>query len=144
VDVLDLPGAGAAGGLGGGLVALAGARLRPGIDLVMEATGLSAKLSGCRLVITGEGRLDGQTRYGKVPAGVARLAQGIPVVALVGGLGPGWEELLSLGMRAALPAVDGPTTLEEAMENAAALLENAAARCASLLDVGALLAGEER
>ncbi|HAI21360.1 MAG TPA: glycerate kinase, partial [Clostridiales bacterium UBA8153] len=64
-DVLDLPGAGAAGGLGGGLVALAGARLRPGVDLVMEVTGLAAKLSGCRLVITGEGRLDAQTGHGK-------------------------------------------------------------------------------
>jgi len=144
VDVLDLPGAGAAGGLGGGLVALAGARLRPGGDLVMEATGLLAKLAGSHLVITGEGRLDGQTRYGKVPAGVAKLARGVPVIALVGGLGPGWEELGPLGIRAVLPAVEGPITLEGAMQQAAPLLEAAAARCASLLDVGALLSGEER
>lgn len=143
-DILDLAGAGAAGGLGGGLVALAGARLRPGVDLVMEAIGLAAKLAGCHLVITGEGRLDGQTRYGKVPAGVARLARGLPVIALAGGLGPGWEELGPLGLRAALPAVDGPITLEGAMQNAAALLERAAARCASLLEVGSLLAGEKR
>ncbi|HAI20679.1 MAG TPA: glycerate kinase, partial [Clostridiales bacterium UBA8153] len=71
-------------------------------------------------------------------------ARGLPVVALVGGLGPGWEELSRLGVRAALPAVDGPITLEGAMQNAAALLETAAARCASLLEVGALLGGGER
>ncbi|MEW6523513.1 MAG: glycerate kinase [Bacillota bacterium] len=140
MDVRDLPGAGAAGGMGGGLVALAGARLRPGIELVMEAVGLQNRLAGCDLVITGEGRLDRQTRYGKVPAGVARLARGIPVVALGGGLGPGWEELHQLGIRALMPAVDGPMALEEAMQCAAGLLESAAARCAAILDVGLSLA----
>ena len=85
----DLPGAGAAGGLGAGLVAVFNARMRPGVDVVTRAIGLEAKLAGCDLVITGEGRLDGQTVFGKAPDGVARVAQklGIPVIAICVHLG---------------------------------------------------------
>src|SRR5438477_8650749 len=89
VDVDSLPGAGAAGGLGAGLVAFAGARLRPGAEMVMEALKLDETLKGVDLVITGEGRLDSQTaRFGKGPAAVARHARkaGIPVVGLAGGI----------------------------------------------------------
>src|SRR5213080_886290 len=87
VDVEQLPGAGAAGGLGAGLVAFTGARLRPGAEMVMEALRLDDRLAGAGLVITGEGRLDSQTaRFGKGPAAVARHARlaGIPVVAIGG------------------------------------------------------------
>src|SRR2546428_3847383 len=87
VDVEQLPGAGAAGGLGAGLVAFTGARLRPGAEMVMEALRLDERVAGAGLVITGEGRIDSQTaRFGKGPAAVARHARqaGIPVVAIAG------------------------------------------------------------
>ncbi len=86
ISILRVPGGGAAGGLGAGLMAFCGARLRPGIDIVMEAVGLERRLRGCHLVITGEGGMDAQTLNGKTPAGVARIAKslGIPVIAIAG------------------------------------------------------------
>jgi glycerate kinase len=85
-DVRELPGAGAAGGLGAGLVAFLGAELRPGVDVVMDAVGFSGRLAGADLVVTGEGRLDVQSLHGKVPAGVVRRARaaGTPVMILCG------------------------------------------------------------
>ena len=89
VDVADLPGAGAAGGLGAGLTAFCRASLRSGLDMVMDVIDFDARLKGCDLVLTGEGRLDGQTTRGKVVAGVAMRAKAlnIPVIALAGGGG---------------------------------------------------------
>lgn len=86
IDLKDERGAGAAGGLGFGLVAFCGARLRPGIDVVMEAVGLSARLARADLVMTGEGKLDHQSLHGKVPAGVLRLAgeAEVPVLIMCG------------------------------------------------------------
>ena len=86
IEVLDLPGGGAAGGLGAGLVAFAGATLVPGIDLILDLIGFDRALKGADLVITGEGRLDAQSLGGKVPIGVARraAAAGVPVIAVVG------------------------------------------------------------
>ena len=86
VDVRDLPGAGAAGGLGAGLIAFLGARLRPGVEVVMEAVGLRARLESADLVITGEGRFDEQSLRGKVPHGVLSAAEefGVPAVVLCG------------------------------------------------------------
>jgi glycerate kinase len=97
-DVLDLPGAGAAGGLGAGAVAFLGASLRPGAAVAGEAIGLRARIAAADLVITGEGRLDGQTPFGKAPAYVASLARaaGKPVACLPGSLGPGHEGALGL------------------------------------------------
>ena len=91
--VADIPGAGAAGGAGAGMVAFLDAVLLPGAPLVVEAAGLDAKLRGADLVITGEGRVDEQTAYGKAPGEVARRAQavGVPVLLLAGGKGPGWK-----------------------------------------------------
>jgi glycerate kinase len=86
VDVRDVPGAGAAGGLGGGLIAFLGAELRPGVEVVMEAVGLAGRLSGVDVVLTGEGKLDAQSLHGKAPAGVLRRARetGAKVVILCG------------------------------------------------------------
>lgn len=102
VDMAGMPGAGAAGGLGGGLVAFLGAELQPGAGLVAEAAGLDAHLRGADLVITGEGRIDAQTAHGKTPAGVARAAKeyGLPVIAVAGCVGPGYEAILGAGMEA--------------------------------------------
>jgi glycerate kinase len=107
--VADLPGAGAAGGTGAGLVAFLDASLEPGAPLVVGATGFDAELSGASLVITGEGRADEQTAYGKAPGEVARraAAAGIPVVLIAGSKGPGWEALNGLGVTAIVTLTEG-------------------------------------
>jgi glycerate 2-kinase len=128
VSVRDIPGAGAAGGLGAGLIAFLGARIRSGFDLVAEATDLEQRIREADLVLTGEGRLDGQTGFGKTVAGVARLggAAGVPVIALCGGLAPGWRALLDAGLTAAFSIVPAPMPLEEAQQRAHELLSAAA------------------
>jgi glycerate kinase len=129
------PGAGAAGGLGFGLMAFLGAEVRPGIEVVMEAVGFEDKLSGCSLVVTGEGRLDAQTAYGKTVTGVARAAakHGIPVLALAGEIAEGAEALRELGITAMLGIARGPLSLEESMRLAGPLLERTSRELASLL-----------
>ena len=90
VAIRDLPGSGAAGGLGGGLVAFAGGKLSPGIELVIKAVDLESRLEHANLCLTGEGWLDGQSAFGKTAVGVARLAKSLrcPVLALCGSIGP--------------------------------------------------------
>ena len=137
VDVERLPGAGAAGGLGAGLVAFTGARLRPGAEMVMETLHVDERLAGAQLVITGEGRLDSQTaRFGKGPAAVAKRARraGIPVVAIGGSLADETELwLLFDGLETTLAE---PCSLEEAIEQARPLLVRAATRLMRLLLAG--------
>jgi len=139
----DLPGAGAAGGLGGGLVGFLGAQLRPGIDLVLDAVGLDQHLPGATLVLTGEGRTDGQTLAGKVPLGVARRAAlyGVPVVIISGAITPDADSLLTENVVSLLSIVDGPISLEAAMANAPALLERATARALRLMAAGRTFTG---
>ena len=141
VDVEHLPGAGAAGGLGAGLVAFLGARLGPGAEMVMDALHLDERLTGSQLVITGEGRLDSQTaRFGKGPAAVARHAKtaGIPVVAIGGSVADETElRLLFDGLEA---TVVEPTTLDEAIAQARPLLVRAATRLMGLVLTGRRLA----
>src|ERR1700737_1765800 len=142
VDVEQLPGAGAAGGLGAGLVAFTGARLRPGAEMVMEALRLDERLNRASLVITAEGRLDSQTaRFGQGTAAVARPAPnaGIPVVARGGSLADETElRLLFDGLETTLAE---PCSLEEAIEQARPLLVRAATRLMRLLLAGGRLAG---
>jgi len=128
VSIAQMPGAGAAGGLGGGLVAFLRARLRPGFDIVADIVRLDEKLRGADLVITGEGRMDGQAIFGKAPIGVARRAakSGAPVVAIVGSLGEGWERVLDHGIDACFTITPGPMSLADAIQNAPALVERAA------------------
>jgi len=120
ISIMDRPGSGAAGGLGGGLVAFTGGVLEPGAALVAEACGLAQHLAGADLAITAEGRIDGQTVHGKTPAGVARLAkaQGIPVLAIAGSLGPDFEQVYACGIDAVFSIAAGPGSLEEALESA--------------------------
>lgn len=133
-EVAALPGAGAAGGMGAAALAAFDARLRPGIDWVMDAVRLDEALRGADWVISGEGRADGQSAGGKVLSGVARRAQaaGVPVLALVGCLGEGHEALYPLGVRAILPIVPGPVSLDEALAQAAANLRRTARAAAGL------------
>jgi glycerate kinase len=115
-EVAEIPGAGAAGGTGAALLAIGG-RLRPGIEIVMEAVGLEEALRNADLVLTGEGRLDGQTLHGKVLLGVARLAgrHGRPVLAICGSLGEDAEQILGHGIAAIFASTPRPCSLEEAL-----------------------------
>jgi glycerate kinase len=147
-DMAAQPGAGAAGGLGAGLLFFTSAVLRPGISVVLETVGFEALLRGVDLVFTGEGHTDAQTAMGKAPMGVAEAAQrcGVPVVCLSGGLGQGAEDLLDHGMGALASVPPGPMDLPTCMVEAADLLEAAAVRVCRLLKVGQGLQGrgEER
>jgi glycerate kinase len=140
----DTPGAGAAGGVGFALLEIqdhfAGFALRPGVDLVMEATDFDARLAGADLVITGEGRIDAQTAYGKTALGVAKRAAGagVPCVAVGGGVEPeGIEALASVGA-VAVPVVERPQTVEQAMAAGVAPLERCGERLARLVGIGSL------
>ena len=125
LTIRNLPGAGAAGGLGGGLVAFAGGRLEHGIDLVIDAVGLADRLRNASLCLTGEGALDGSSAFGKTAVGVARLAKklGCPTIALAGTIGPGAEAVHEHGIDAYFSLCHGPITLDAAVAHAAELLE---------------------
>jgi glycerate kinase len=127
-DILELPGAGAAGGLGGGLVAFADGRLEPGVSLVIQTVGLADRLRGADLCLTGEGAVDASSAFGKTAVGVARLARsfGCPVLALAGTLETGYEAVLDQGIDAVFSICPGPITLEDAVARAGPLLERAA------------------
>lgn len=135
VGIMTVPGAGAAGGLGAGASVFLGARLRPGVEIVLDALALETVLAGADLVITGEGRLDGQTARGKTPVGVARVArrQGVPVIALVGALGPGYEAVYDHGISAVFSVVNRPCLLEEALVDARPNIRGTARNIAALL-----------
>ncbi len=113
--VLKAPGSGAAGGLGAGLLAFLHGELRPGIDIVIDAVQLAKRLKGCDLVITGEGRMDGQTAFGKTPAGVAGVAKslGLPVIALAGCLGSGVNKVHDIGIDAYFATLERSINEEE-------------------------------
>jgi len=138
VAVRDIPGSGAAGGLGGGLVAFAGGRLEGGVNLVIEAVNLRERLHAADLCLTGEGALDGQSAFGKTAVGVARLAHSLrcPTLAIAGSIGPGAEAVLEQGVDAYFSICPGPVHIDEAIERASELLENATAQA-----VRAFLAG---
>ena len=141
-DVASFSGAGAAGGVGAAVAGVLGARLRPGVDVVLERAGFDAHLSDASLVVTGEGRLDAQSvAFGKAPVGVARRCEraGVPVVALVGGVAEGAQDFLRIGHSAIVPVVDAPMPLGEALANAEALYARAADRLFSLLKMGVRL-----
>lgn len=118
-DVENIAGAGAAGGLGAGLMAFLSAKLRKGIEMVIEYSELERKIQGADLVITGEGSIDGQTRFGKTPYGVAKTAQkyDIPVIALAGNIGKDIETLYEHGFTAILPILTKVESLDEAIKN---------------------------
>jgi glycerate kinase len=138
-DVAERPGAGAAGGLGAGLMVFAGAELRSGIDMVCEVLGFDAHLEGVDLVITGEGRADQSTVYNKAPVGVARraLARGVPTILLAGSLGRGFEELYQHGIAGIICIADRPMRFDQSLRRTEELLEGAAERALRLMRTGA-------
>jgi glycerate kinase len=143
-DVSGVPGAGAAGGLGAGLMAFAGATLQSGIDMVCEILGFDALLQGADLVITGEGRADRSTVFNKAPVGVARHANthGVPTVLLAGSLGPGYEELYEHNVASVVCIADRPMNFEASLSRSAELLESAAERTMRLIIAGKRMEGQ--
>ncbi|HEU5439259.1 MAG TPA: glycerate kinase [Ktedonobacterales bacterium] len=144
-DVAGVPGAGAAGGLGAGMMAFAHAELVPGARLVLDALHFAERVAGAALVITAEGQLDEQTAYGKAPAAVAAAAKqaGAAVVALAGSVVSPPDALDALGIDAAVPLPTGPMSLDESMARAAELVRMAAARALRLMLLGRKLAASE-
>ncbi len=142
-SINDVPGSGAAGGLGGGMMAFLGGSLRAGVDIVLDQVGLDDKLDGADLVITGEGQLDFQTVYNKAPIGVAWRAKerGIPVVAVSGSLGQGFEDVHVEGIDAVSSIVCAPMSLEEASTRAGELIADAVAEAMRFMKVGSRVFG---
>lgn len=138
LDVRAMPGSGASGGLGAGLHALLGATLHPRFDVVMAYLNIDELLKEVDLVFTAEGGIDFQTPRGKIPAEVARRAKeyGLPVVALAGTLGEGVRVNFKHGIDAFESILDAPHSLEEAIQEAPALLEASAERVMRLIRVG--------
>ncbi|MGG0593334.1 glycerate kinase [Priestia megaterium] len=138
IHIQNVPGAGAAGGLGGGLLAFLSAELKPGVDIVIEATQLESYIKGADLVITGEGRIDGQTIYGKTPIGVAKTAKkhSVPVIAIAGSIGAGSEAVYEHGISALFSVVPGAVDLSEALEKADENIERTAKNVASVIRLG--------
>lgn len=134
-DVANEPGAGAAGGLGAGMLFFTPAKLRPGVDIVLDAVDFPTLLSGTDFVITGEGRTDFQTAFGKAPVGVARVAKqlGLPVFCLSGSLGQGADDVLTQGIDVTLSICDRPLTLETCMSEAEELIVAAATRLCRII-----------
>lgn len=134
-DIAHMAGAGAAGGLGAGLMAFLNAQLKRGIDLVIEYTGLEERVKGADYVFTGEGSIDGQTLFGKTPYGVATVAKkySIPVIAFAGRIGNGVESLYDNGFNAIIGILKGVSSLEEALDNGEANLAFAAENICRIL-----------
>lgn len=137
VKIKYFPGAGAAGGLGGGLLAFLGATLKKGVDIVIETVELENKIRDADLVITGEGMMDYQTIYGKTPFGVAKVAEkhGIPVVAICGSIGEGAEVLYDNGFTSIFSIIDKPMSIDEAMEKSSELIRNCSERVVRALSI---------
>ena len=137
-SVGNVPGAGAAGGLGAGLMAFLDASLKSGIEIVTEATQLSKRFAGADLVITGEGQINFQTVFGKTPVGVAKVAKthNIPVIAIAGSIADNSDGVYDAGIDAMIDIVPEPMSLENAIENATTLIETAAERAGRMVTTG--------
>ena len=142
-DVDQVPGAGAAGGLGGGMMAFLGGELRTGVDIVLETVDLESHLDGADLVITGEGQMDYQTVYAKAPIGVAGRARsrGVPVIAVSGSLGEGYLHVHEHGIDAAAAITSAPMTLDEASNRAAELVASATDQALRFMKAGGRVFG---
>jgi glycerate kinase len=143
-DVDSIPGAGAAGGMGAGLVAFLGAHLRKGFDIVAAIANLEQKIAASDLVITGEGKADHQSLHGKATFGVAQLAQKYnkPVVLFTGNIGTDAEALYESGVHAILSIIDKPMSTDEALVATSSLLEKAGERMARVMNISTRLGND--
>ena len=128
MDVLEVPGAGAAGGLGAGLMAFLNGTLKKGIEIVIEYSGLEEKVKEADMVWTGEGSIDFQTQYGKTPLGVATIAKKYdkPVIAFAGRVGDGIDVLYEKGIDSIFGIMKGVTSIEEALDKGKENIEKTA------------------
>ena len=133
IDYIE--GSGAAGGLGGGLVAFCNAQLKSGIDAMLDIIDFEEQIKDASLIITGEGAIDGQTKKGKVPVGVARRASNTPVIAIVGDIRDGAEAVYDMGIVSIMPALKRAMPLEEAIKNSKVLIEDAAERACRFISI---------
>ena len=138
IDIKQIPGSGAAGGLGAGLMAFLNADLLPGVDVVLETLRIESYLAEADLVITGEGQMDYQTVFNKAPIGIAKRAKkkNIPVIAIAGSLGKGYEQVFEHGIDGVTAAVLAPMPLTKATDEARSLVSLAAERAIRLIEVG--------
>lgn len=137
IAILRVPGSGAAGGLGGGLMAFLDGQLRPGVDIVIDSVKLARKIKNCDLVITGEGRMDYQTASGKTPAGVARTAKefGIPVIAICGCLGKNPQVVNTIGIDAFFATQEENLAEEDIPKRGPQMLVNCSEQVGRLLAI---------
>lgn len=137
-DIASEPGAGAAGGLGAGLLAFVNARLNRGIETILDILNFDQVIAGADLVVTGEGMMDYQSVYGKVPFGVGSAAkkQDIPCIAIVGGMGRDAANIYEYGVDSIITTINGAMSIEKALENAEELFSNAAERMFRMVRVG--------
>lgn len=135
IDMRTIKGTGAAGGIAVTLIAFAGAKLVSGIEVILEYIGFEKHLDGADYVLTGEGRIDEQTRYGKVIAGIlnASKKKGVPVIAFAGMLGSGYEQIMEAGVKSCFCILPGVVTIEDAVKNGPTYLEDCVRRVARLL-----------
>lgn len=138
INMDEVPGAGAAGGLGAALMVFLHGRLRSGIETVLDLVGFDQKLQGVSLVVTGEGAVDWQSVFGKVMQGVGMRCRkaGIPAVAIVGSMGNGAEDIFACGIHSIMTTVNAPMALDEALDRAEELYLSAARRLFRLLKAG--------
>jgi glycerate kinase len=144
-DVSEIPGAGAAGGLGAGLLAFCNAEIQSGIDMVLSLVEFEKLLESADLVITGEGKIDGQSVKGKVPYGIGKIAKkfNVPVIAIVGTIGENSEKMHDYGIKVIVSIAEGPITLMDAMDSADELIEKAAERVMRIIKIGQTIRSEE-
>jgi glycerate kinase len=137
-EIEELPGAGAAGGLGGGIVAFLNGELRPGFEVISHTVGLDDWIAWADLVITGEGKMDFQTAFGKTAGGVSEMAGRMhrPVIAFTGWISEEPGKLPYPGFDAVIPIADKPMSLEQSLTSAGRLLEDAAERTLRLMKLG--------
>tara|TARA_R110000782_G_scaffold266526_1_gene361029 strand:+ start:2065 stop:3228 length:1164 start_codon:yes stop_codon:yes gene_type:complete len=141
-DIINVKGAGAAGGLGAGLIAFTRAKMKSGIDIVLEATNFTQYIKDADLVITGEGSVDSQTAFGKTPSGVAKAARKhqVPTIAIGGGLSNDARGVFAYGIAGLESAYAREMPLDEAMNNSRLYIANAAERAIRLILVGSKIA----
>jgi glycerate kinase len=136
-DIQNIKGSGAAGGLGAGLMVFLNAKLKPGFEIIKDIVELEKEIEKSDIVITGEGRIDFQTQFGKTPYGIAQAAfkYNKPVIAIAGALGERFEELYIKGFDYIVPVVDKPMDIKYALKNAGELIQNAAERTFRLIQL---------
>jgi glycerate kinase len=144
LDIANFPGAGAAGGLGAALGGVLGAAMRPGIDAMLDLVDFDELITDADLVVTGEGRIDGQSvRYGKVVAGIARRCAkaGVPLAIIAGGMGPEAEMIFDVAFSSIMPTVSAAMPLEEALSHSHELFESASDRMFRFIKIGYAMGG---